>query len=163
MRKTARTAEGPPPVTLVLVTDQFHCQRLITAGRQLADQTGTALEVVNVADPGRARNPQAIEFLFQTSRDHDAAMTIHYSAKPEHFLGELILERSPAAVVTGLPGEGSSLLRKLWLRFDKTAFYLVDQEGALRPVSVLDRAEAGRDIGQGILPYVGLTPVRLGE
>ena len=46
MRKTARTAEGPPPVTLVLVTDQFHCQRLITAGRQLADQTGTALEVV---------------------------------------------------------------------------------------------------------------------
>ena len=67
------------------------------------------------------------------------------------------------SVVTGLPGEGSSLLRKLWLRFDKTAFYLVDQEGALRPVSVLDRAEAGRDIGQGILPYVGLTPVRLGE
>jgi len=161
-----KTMEAPGdfrPATMVLVTDQFHCQRLITAGRRLADERETALEVVNVADPGRPRNPEAIEFLFQTSREYNASMTIHYSPKPEHFLGELILERGPAAVVTGLPGAGSDLLRKLWLRFDEVDFYLVDQEGSLRPVDVLDKAEAGRNSRFDILPYIGLTPLHLSE
>lgn len=163
MRMTMDGPESRRPLTMVLVTDQFHCRRLITAGRVLADQHGTALEVVNVSDPGRAGNPEAIEFLFQTSREHGAAMTIHYSPRPDRLLGELILERRPAAVVTGLPGKGSDLLRKLWLRFEEAAFYLVDQEGVLRPVNVLDKAEAGRDERLGILPYIGLTPLHLNE
>lgn len=163
MGETTRTPGDLSPVVLTLVTDQFHCRRLITAGRQLADRMEASLEVVNVSDPGRANNPEAIEFLFQASRDHGAAMTIHYSPRPERFLGELIRERRPAAVVTGLPGEGSSLLRKLWFRFDTVEFYLVDQEGVLRPVSVLDKAEAGRDSSQGILPYIGLAPAHLAE
>ena len=163
MGKSKQPAGGPPPVVLALVTDQFRCQRLITAGRMLADRIEAALEVVNVSDPSRASNPEAIEFLFQTSREHDAAMTIHSSPRPERFLGELIRERRPAAVVTGLPGEGSSLLRKLWLRFDQVEFYLVEQDGSLRPVGVLDKAEAGRDSSQGILPYIGLAPVHLTE
>ena len=163
MHTTMEGMENTRPVTMVLVTDQFHCQRLITAGRHLANERGTALEVVNVADPSRARNPEAIEFLFQTSREYDAAMAIHYSSKPERFLGELIQKRRPAAVVTGLPGEGSSLLRKLWLRFDELDFYLVERDGSLRPVDVLDKAEAGRTGPRDILPYIGLTPLQASE
>ena len=49
---------------------------------------------------------------------------------------------SPAAVVTGLPGEGSTLLQKLWVRFeDEVDFYVVDHEGELRPVTLADQAE----------------------
>jgi hypothetical protein len=125
---------------MVLVTDQFHCRRLIMAGRQLADREGASLEVVNVAAPGAERNPQAIEYLFQTSRDNDAVMTIHYSDRPERFLGELIQEQRPAAVVTGLPGEGSTLLRRLWMRFEKVDFYVVEHGGDLRLVNITDRA-----------------------
>ncbi len=110
------------------------------AGRQLADREGASLEVVNVAAPGAERNPQAIEYLFQTSRDNDAVMTIHYSDRPERFLGELIQEQRPAAVVTGLPGEGSTLLRRLWMRFEKVDFYVVEHGGDLRLVNITDRA-----------------------
>ena len=90
--------------------------------------------------PGAERNPQAIEYLFQTSRDNDAVMTIHYSDRPERFLGELIQEQRPAAVVTGLPGEGSTLLRRLWMRFEKVDFYVVEHGGDLRLVNITDRA-----------------------
>ena len=68
MIETMGTPGVRRPVTMVLVTDQFHCRRLIMAGRQLADREGASLEVVNVAAPGAERNPQAIEYLFQTSQ-----------------------------------------------------------------------------------------------
>ena len=100
MMKTFGSGGNLQPVTVVLVTDQFGCKRLITAGRRLADRDGTRLEVVNVASPGVERNPEAIEYLFQVSRENDAAMTIHYSDAPARFLGELIQEKCPAAVVT---------------------------------------------------------------
>ena len=132
------------PMVLVLVTDQFRCKRLITAGKHLADEGGLSLQVINVASPGAERNPQAIEYLFQASREQDATMTIHYSAsaRPQRFLGELIQKQRPAAVVTGLPGEGSTLLQKLWMRFeDEVDFYVVDHEGELRPVTLADQAE----------------------
>ena len=39
------------PMVLVLVTDQFRCKRLITAGKHLADEGGLSLQVINVASP----------------------------------------------------------------------------------------------------------------
>jgi len=138
-----KPAADDRPLAMVLVTDQFRCRRLITAGRLLADREGYQLEVVNVAYGGAGRNPDAIEYLFQASRENDASMTIHYSlsSKPERFLGELIQEQRPAAVITGLPGEGSDLLQKLWLRFTGVDFYMVDHDGELRPVTIADQAE----------------------
>jgi len=140
---TLEPAVDTRPLAMVLVTDQFRCKRLITAGRQLADREGYQLEVVNVAYGGADRNPEAIEYLFQASREQDASMTIHYSfsAKPERFLGELIQDQRPAAVITGLPGEGSDLLQKLWLRFAEVDFYMVDHGGELRQVTIADQAE----------------------
>ncbi|MCI8815829.1 MAG: hypothetical protein HFF16_09805 [Angelakisella sp.] len=130
------------PMVLVLVTDQFRCKRLITAGKHLADEGGLSLQVINVASPGAERNPQAIEYLFQASREQDATMTIHYSDRPEQFLGELIQRHQPAAVVTGLPGQGSTLLQKLWMRFDEISFYVVDHDGSLRMANIADQAQA---------------------
>lgn len=130
------------PMVLVLVTDQFRCKRLITAGKHLADEGGLSLQVINVASPGAERNPQAIEYLFQASREQDATMTIHYSDRPEQFLGELIQRNQPAAVVTGLPGQGSTLLQKLWMRFDEISFYVVDHDGSLRMANIADQAQA---------------------
>lgn len=148
-----------PSGVMVLVTDQFHCRRLITAGRQLADRTGVPLEVVNVTAPGAEHNPEAMEFLFQASRENNASMTIHYSAHPEHFLGELIRERCPTAVVTGLPGTGSTLLQRLWMRFEETPFYLVDHDGSLHPVTIADRTGFSPLSRTALLP----PPLRLAE
>lgn len=137
--RTVGSGGNLQPVTIVLVTDQFGCKRLITAGRCLADRDGTLLEVVNVASPGVERNPEAIEYLFQVSRENNAAMTIHYSDAPARFLGELIQEKCPASVVTGLPGQGSTLLHKIWMRFENISFFTVDHDGELRPVTIADR------------------------
>ena len=92
MSMTIEPKRDDRPVIMVLVTDQFRCKRLITGGRVLADRDGAQLEVVNVIAAGAERNPDAIEYLFQASRENDASMTIHYSAsaRPQRFLGELI-------------------------------------------------------------------------
>lgn len=144
--KTVTPAEEARPLAmvLVLVTDQVRCKRLITAGRQLADRESFRLEVVNVTCGGAGGDPEAIEYLFQASREQDAAMTVHYSrgARPERFLARLIEKQRPAAVVTGLPGEGSRLLQKLWTRFAGVAFYMVEDDGELREVTIADQAKA---------------------
>ena len=130
------------PLTLVLVTDQFKCERLIRAGRQLAERDGTVLEVVNVAAAGVERNPEAIEHLYRISKENDAAMMIHYSDEPARFIIQLIRERSPSNVVTGLPQKNNSLLHKIWMRFEQVSFFTVDHAGKLSPVTLRDRVIA---------------------
>lgn len=144
MEMTEVLSEGSRPLAMALVTDQYHCKRLITAGRLLADREGCQLEVVNVSCGGVGSDPDAIEYLFQASREQGATMTVHYSrgTKPERFLTRLIEKQRPAAVVTGLPGEGSSLLQKLWTRFSEVDFYMVGHDGELRAVTIADQARA---------------------
>lgn len=149
MEMSAAPAEDTRPLAMVLVTDQHQSKRLITAGRLLADREGHQLEVVNVSCGGVPGDPEAIEYLFQASREQGAAMTVHYSrsAGPDRFLARLIQRQRPAAVITGLPGEGSGLLPKLWTRFSGVDFYMVDHDGALRSVTIADRAAAAGRAG----------------
>lgn len=135
-------ADAVQPLTMVLVTDQFRCQRLIVAGRELAQRSGTALEVVNIANTQVTQNPQAIEFLFQISKENDATMMVHYSDEPAKFLSVMIKERMPAYVVSGMPQSQDSLLHKLWTRFLAIAFYTVDESGIADPVTLSDKVIA---------------------
>ena len=130
------------PLTLVLVTDQFKCERLIRAGRQLAQRDGTTLEVINVAAAGVAQNPEAIEYLYRISKENDAAMMIHYSDEPSRFITQLIRDNRPSNVVTGLPQKSNSLLHKIWMRFEQVSFFTVDHDGKLSPVTLRDRVIA---------------------
>lgn len=142
MNMTAAEAKPLAPVTMVLVTDQFRCERLITAGRQLADRCGTSLSVINVAGDNVERNPQAIEYLYQVSRDNDATMMIHYSHDPVKYLLQLIRKEMPANVVTGIPQGDNSMLHRLWMRFGQIGFFVVDEEGKATPVTLKDRVTA---------------------
>ena len=52
---------GPAPHalerhTVVCITDQFHCEKLIHAGRLIAELSKTALAVVNVSKPDLSQN-----------------------------------------------------------------------------------------------------------
>ena len=58
---TSRKPQVPHPTVLVLVTDQQSCDRLIYAGRQLADQNRCTLEVLNIARFGAEPDPQATD------------------------------------------------------------------------------------------------------
>lgn len=135
-------AEIPVPLTMVLVTDQFQCQRLIVAGREIADRSGTPLEVINIANPKVPQNPAAVEFLFQISKENDAAMMVHYSDEPAKFLASLIKEKLPAYVVSGMPQSPNSLLHKLWTRFELISFYTVDASGIAEQITLSSRVIA---------------------
>lgn len=139
---TANATDRLSPVTIVLVTDQFKCQRLIVAGKQLADRTATQLEVINVANPEITQNPEAIEYLFQVSKENDATMMIHYSNEPIKLITSLLREQNPTCVVSGMPQEENSLLHKIWTRFEQINFYTVDSEGELSPVTLGSRVIA---------------------
>lgn len=135
------TADGAS-VTMVLVTDQFHCQRLIVAGRELAERTGTQLEVINVANTSVAQNPQAIEFLYQVSKENNATMMVHYSDEPSRFIAGIIQDQKPCCVVSGMPQQQNSLLHKIWVRFSQVDFFTVDAQGKLTPVTLSSRVIA---------------------
>ena len=60
---TTRKPQKLRPTVLVLVTDQRSCDRLILAGRQLADTLGCVLQVQNIAQFGNNPDPEAIEHL----------------------------------------------------------------------------------------------------
>lgn len=137
------TADATPlqQVTMVLVTDQFQCHRLISAGQQLAG-SGTRLEVINVASSGAERNHEALEYLYQVSKDSGAIMTIHYSENPTKFLAGFIDDAMPAQIVTGIPQQTGSFLHKIWTRFETIAFYTVDMDGQLHAVTLKDRVIA---------------------
>lgn len=130
------------PVVLVLVTDQMSCERLILAGRRLADQNNLPLEVLNVAKAGKEPNPQAIEHLYRISLQNEAVMTVEYCDEPERTLCRLLQKNLPQIVVTGMPGSGSTLLQRLWTQFEYLAFYTVSPEGATQPVTPIDLALA---------------------
>ena len=138
--RTSRKPQVPHPTVLVLVTDQQSCDRLIYAGRQLADQNRCTLEVLNIARFGAEPDPQAIEHLYQTSREANARMTVRYSEEPERSLTQTLTEQLPRIVVTGMPGGGSDLLPRLWTRFEYLTFYTVDPDGCVQEVTAVDRA-----------------------
>ncbi|MEG1875206.1 MAG: hypothetical protein RR185_06500 [Angelakisella sp.] len=134
-----RTPAAGQKLTVVLVTDQFQCKRLIVAGRELADRTATQLEVINVASPDIPQNPDAVEFLFQVSKEYDATMMVHYSKEPGRLIAGLLTEQQPQTVVSGLPCEENSLLHRIWTRFSQVDFYTVDHNGTLAPVTLGNR------------------------
>ena len=139
---TSRKPQKLHPTVLVLVTDQLSCDRLIRAGRRLADTFGCVLEVQNIARFGSVPDPEAIEHLYQVRRDAGARMAVHYSEDPERSLVGLLAEGLPHYVVTGMPGGGSDLLPRLWTRFEYLNFYTVDTAGEVQEVTAVDRALA---------------------
>lgn len=72
---TTRKPQKLHPTVLVLVTDQLSCDRLILAGRALADEHQCVLEVQNIARFGNVPDPAAIEHLYRTSLNAGARMT----------------------------------------------------------------------------------------
>ena len=137
---TTRKPQKLRPTVLVLVTDQRSCDRLILAGRQLADTQGCVLQVQNIAQFGNTPDPEAIEHLYRTSLNAGARMTVHYSEDPERSLVQLLADSLPHYVVTGMPGGGSDLLPRLWTRFEYLTFYTVDPAGDAQEVTAVDRA-----------------------
>lgn len=120
--------------TIVLVTNQFQCERIIHAGRLIADISKTDLLVLNVQDSKYAPNPEAIEYLFQISQQENAVMQVTYSNNPSKAINDFLKKYKTQNVLSGIPSSRSSVLQKLWNKFTHVRFFVVDAEGVAQEV-----------------------------
>lgn len=117
--------------TVVCVTNQFQCERLIRAGRLIADLSKTTLLVVNVSNPDLSENDaRALEYLFQVAKEHGAEISVFYSDEPMKQLTKFIKETRAVNVVTGIAAQENSPLPDLWRKFTNTHFFTVTEDGA---------------------------------
>lgn len=120
--------------TIVFVTDQFQCERIIKAGRAISNIAHTELAVCNVNRMGQQEDPAALQHLFNVSKDYGSAMNVVYAADVLAAMEEAIREGNTVSVITGEPHDESSLLYTLWQKFGYVNFFTVDPEGHLHQV-----------------------------
>ncbi len=117
------------PKTLVCVTDQFSCERLIKWGRKIANLSSGELFIVNVDNKGSINvNHEAIEYLFEISKQNDAYMSIIYSDNPLKAISRFVKQHKIKNIITGMPVGSNSVLEGLWKRFSQLDFYMVTPE-----------------------------------
>ena len=133
MKRTAAGKKNAPvqKSTVVCVTSQLQCERLIRAGRSIANLSDTQLLVVNVSAPDFTRQDgEALEYLFRISKEHEAQMTVLYSDEAFKTLIDYIKKNAAVNVVTGMPQQGVSGLYKMWEKLKGTSFFTVDADGS---------------------------------
>lgn len=127
--------------TLVCVTNQYRCERLIRAGRVVADLSNTDLNALHIAEPSAPFHPSngdALEHLFDVSKQNNAIMTVYYDDDALRCLINYIRDHRVMNVITGMPQQENSILKKLWHKFNQknVGFYTVDEEGELHTVEL---------------------------
>lgn len=134
--------------TIVLVTNQFQCERIIRSGRTLADITNTELCVFSVQNSRYPQNPLALEHLFNVSKQHGAVMNITYGEEPVKQIISFIKHTRTRNVLTGIPQDENSILYQVWRKFTHVQFFTVDEEGNTAEV-IRSSLSARRQAGTG--------------
>lgn len=132
-KKTTLTASFNS--TAVLVTNQFQCERLIQAGRSVADISKTELIVLNVQSNEYPANPDAIQYLFNISSQNEATMNVMYAEDIFKTIVQYLKDNKTAYVVTGMPQTHDSVLHRIWNKFSRVTFFVVDEKGTLHEVT----------------------------
>lgn len=135
MDYTAMSAQSLRRQTLVLVTDQFQCERIIKAGRAIAGITHTQLRVFHICAEGHTGDPAALQFLFNSAKQNGSVLEIAYNSDFIGAITETIQSSNTVNVITGQPGDEDSILYTLWDRFPGIKFFTADPEGRLDQVS----------------------------
>ncbi|HML48765.1 MAG TPA: universal stress protein UspA [Clostridia bacterium] len=99
-----------PCKTMVCVTVQKNCERLIREGSKFAQGLSHGLSVVHVAPIdahflGQTQDGEALEFLYRISREFGADMDVLRSDRPLDTLVEHARKIGAQCVVLGAPGE----------------------------------------------------------
>lgn len=142
-KRTKHTSDACKRSTVVCVTDQYSCERLIKAGRTLADISGTRLLVINVSNPDLSKcDTTALEALFSASKEYGAVMNVYYSLDPLKTIGSCIKSEKAANVITGMPQNSNSILSKLWGKFTSVNFFTVDNKGKIEEKGISENSSA---------------------
>lgn len=91
---------------MVCVTQQKTCERLIKVGVELREKHGGELYVVHVAPEGynilgNSHEGEALEYLFEISKEFDAEMTVLRSSNVEKTIYDYCDKKNIGRVVMG--------------------------------------------------------------
>ena len=131
-----QTLENTGSVTVVLVTNQFECERIINAAKIVSTATETPLVVLSVQSNEYPPNPEAIDYLYGISSKNGATMNAVYSEDVLKTIKRYLKINNVTNIVSGMPGNTESILHKLWSRFPSISFYTIDNRGAIHDMSV---------------------------
>ena len=126
----------------VCVTGQRDCDRLIRAGRELADRLGCGLVVMSALprlyDEETAK---VLEYLYSTSVKADAQMLVMYTDRPMEALMDAFGKHNVGRVVLGDPGRRSSQMgARLMCGYPQADYYALDGSGRACQVQEAARA-----------------------
>ncbi len=95
---------------LVCVTSQPNCERLIRAGKKIADGERVPLQVVSVqrAEECFQPNPEALEKLHQQAKAVNAEMTIYFNDSPAITAAVHAVKEGAVNIIMGFPKENST-------------------------------------------------------
>lgn len=110
-----------PQNIMVCVTQQKSCKRLIEEGAALAEKTDGNLYVIHVVKEGwkyfgKLKEADAIEFLFEVSKENGADLTVVKARDIEGTLKRFAREKAIDVVVMGATKEkasGQDMVRRL--------------------------------------------------
>ena len=121
--------------TMVFVTNQFRCDRLIFAAQAVAERSGTKLDIVQILDREYDLDPAAIDYLFMQAKKVNATMRLVSAPDKVELMKSVIGAQDVQYVVTGMPNSHKSILYDLWKEFPGKNFHVVDETGELIDVA----------------------------
>ena len=120
---------------LVCVTAQTSSERLIRAGKALAEKHSAGLEIVSVIpldDEERRLDPEALDRLHRCAKKHGGDMAVYFSDDPIMTVCAHTAKRKPITLVTGFPGERSnSFVSLIHLILPEVPVSMVDAKGMI--------------------------------
>lgn len=127
---------------LVWITNPEACQRIVAAGRRLADECNAELVIVSIQSrmlDNWKKQAEDLELLHRAARDVDAELTVVYSENAFKSATEVVNSIGPQAMITGLPGtQGrSAFLDHIFNIKDNIQSYLVDSSGNVVRADIL--------------------------
>ena len=118
--------------TLVCVTNQFECERIIKSGRIISDLTHTDLETISVVSSAYPNNPEALEYLYKITKEYKGIMYVEYSDTPLKTISKYIKQNKVSNVLTGVPTSPDSIIFKLRNKFTDINFFTVESDGEIK-------------------------------
>lgn len=120
----------------VCVTGQRGCDRLIRAGRELADRLGGRLVVMSALPRlYDAETARVLEYLYSCSTGADAEMLVMYTSHPMEALTDGFKKQGVGHVLLGAPRDRSSQMgARLMYGYPSVRYYMLDPAGRACPV-----------------------------
>lgn len=96
------------PSVVACVTSQYDCDRIIKTAKQIADDSGCELHVLNILKPtaNYASVSGQIEYLYLVSKESGADMTVLFNENASKAAADFVKENNAQRIVTGMHDGG---------------------------------------------------------